>query len=158
MFSCEFCDIYKNTVLTKHFRTTASTNSETCFEFQISVKKVLSEVKIKLISNLKERRELIWKFYYNYSWLFCATSIASVDFHRKNNYVLLWWFSFGMCLIHFNPMFHLGRKQFFHNIGLKWIETPYLKWRKQLSRLQCINWRNKGFCLNFPVSSHILLN
>ena len=59
VFSCEFCDIYKNTVLTKHFRTTASTNSETYFEFQISVKKVLSEVKIKLISDLKERRELI---------------------------------------------------------------------------------------------------
>ena len=89
------------------------------------------KLSVKLVSDLKERRELVSKFYYNYSWLFSATSIAHVDFHIKNKYVLLWWFSLAMCLIYFNTMFHLGRKQFFHSIGLKWIEAPYLKWRKQ---------------------------
>ena len=44
VFSCKFCHISKNTVFTEHVQTTTSTNSETCFKFQISVKKVLSEV------------------------------------------------------------------------------------------------------------------
>ena len=39
-----FNRVSKNTVFTKHFRMTASTNSETCFEFQIHVKKVLPKV------------------------------------------------------------------------------------------------------------------
>ena len=89
------------------------------------------KLSVKPMSDLKERRELVWKFYYNYSWLFSATSIAHVNFHIKNNHVLLWWFSLGMCLIYFNPMFHFGRKQLFHSTGLKWIEAPYLKRRKQ---------------------------
>ena len=42
------------------------------------------KLSVKLVSDLKERRELVWKFYYNYSWLFSATSIAHVDFHIKN--------------------------------------------------------------------------
>ena len=34
VFSCELCEISKNTVFTEHFRTTNSTNSDTCFEFR----------------------------------------------------------------------------------------------------------------------------
>ena len=59
VLSREFWDISKNSVFTKQFRTTASTNSETCFEFHIGVKKVLFEVKMKLMSDLKERREFV---------------------------------------------------------------------------------------------------
>ena len=38
VFSTEFCEISKNTFFTEQLRTTTSTNCETCFEFQISVK------------------------------------------------------------------------------------------------------------------------
>ena len=122
--------MFGGTVFTEHFWTTASTISETCFEFQIGEGSAIRSIN-KADARFERKRELVWKFYYNYSWLFSAKSIAPVDFHRKNNHVLLSWFSFRMCLIHFNQTFHLGRKQFFHSICLKWIEAPYPTWRKQ---------------------------
>ena len=35
------------------------------------------------MSDLKESRKLVWKFCYNYSWLFSATSVAPADFNKK---------------------------------------------------------------------------
>ena len=105
--------------LWQHFRTSASTISETCFEFQIGEESAIRSINK---ADVRFERENLFE-------RFIATTHV---YFQQNSYVLLWWFPLGMYLIHFNPMFHLGRKQFFHSICLKWIEAPYLKWRKSL--------------------------
>ena len=45
-------------------------------------------------------------------FIFCYINCSCRFLKKKQNHVLLQWFSFGMCLIHFNTMFHLRRNQF----------------------------------------------
>ena len=77
VFSCEFCEISKSTVFTEHFRTSASTISETCFEFQIGEESAIRSINK---ADVRFERENLFE-------RFIATTHV---YFQQNSYVLLW--------------------------------------------------------------------
>ena len=74
VFSCEFCEIFKNTILTEHLPATASSNSL----FLLCSKKIILYVLCKLFT--KQIRQIFYCFSYltDNPWCFQRNHIASL--------------------------------------------------------------------------------
>ena len=103
-FSCEFCEIFKNTVFTEHLRTTASAERKAIISYvvlSLDFLPLMVSVKFFLQYILYKQQDVfccfpeIFSSNNRFSFVFLSSTIAEICLAKKNGMFLIqvrWWF------------------------------------------------------------------